>query len=389
MDMGASELLQQQQQQQEMLLRGRGGSAITEPMQRSVPSARLSQALLPAPSSTLQAGTPGMAPSALSSSMTAALDTVKSRIAAATHTVSTPGRAATPVALRIAGGNAAHAHGSESLARAPVTGSHVPRTPLLDSAQHRPIDAGNHWEQGVRGDSPVAVAEPLWTPKAREGIDRAGVFKPLNGHRDRDVPGITSQASQASRSGRVQFSGASPSLSALATPQASDARGAAGQLPPRVASYQPSSKLPKELSEPLKLMQQLAVQRPPHELTPRETAKPALLTVPSPRDPAAAPPRSAMRGTPAAAAASPSVSAGLPSASRRSAGGGSLSGGAVQPLGSAYDSMRSSAGSAGTFAGMGEATGVQLASDAVGRPLLSTAVVVDPAQARRAARRYG
>ena len=385
MDMGASELLQQQQQQQEMLLRGRGGSAITEPMQRPVPSARPSQAVLHAPSG----GTPGMAPSALSSSMTTALDTVKSKVAAATHTVSTPGRAATPVALRIAGGSAAHAHGaSELLPRAPLMGSHVPRTPLLDSA-HRAVDAGNHWEQGARGDSLVSASEPGRTPIAREAIDRAGVFKPLNGHHDRDVPGLASQASQASRSGRVQLSAASPSLSASAAPQAADGRGAAGhwQLPPRVSSYQPSTKLPKELSEPLKLMQQLAVQRPPHELTPRETAKPALLTVPSPRDPAAAPPRSAMRGTPTAAA-SPSVSAGLPSASRRSAGGGG-SLGAVQPLGSAYDSMRSSAGSAGTFAGMGEATGVRLASDAAGRPLLSPAVVVDPVQARRAARRYG
>lgn len=358
--MGASELLQLQQQHlpSNQLPPLISGAAALPQRHSGAPTSEAGRAH-PPPLTKATAAAPVAVPASINSTIGSALGTVTSRVAAAAQVVSTPGRAATPVALRIAG-KGAHAqalHGrgdghagpapshsdgarasADRLLRAP---SPAAGTPLASAAEGATGGGGPGY--GFRGATPGSDAKlPAHGVPATPGAQRGG-----GGGEAGPGAGRGAAASGAPRSG----------------------------LPRPYAPLRAPSAATAEISEPLKLLQQLSSKRLLPDASPAVTAKPAL-TVPSPRP---SPPAASAGLVIPSPRPQATASAGLPSA----AGGRSAAGsrGSRSP----QDSMRSSAGSAATFGGTGGAGAVLTPGVGAHTPV----VAVDPVQAQRAARRYG
>ena len=245
-----------------------GASELARPESKPMPApSSTPKDIRNAPSSEVKAPHASVFPGSINSSISSALGTFTSRVAAVSHTVSTPGRAATPVALRIANGH----------------GNGLPLTAARGS------DSGGL--RNVERDQSTSLREPL---ASTPGIDRQQAFASDRlRHSSTNAHNEELRVSDKPNSDKKQRSGLPPVPTSKATPAT------------------------EELSEPLKLLQQLATQRNSGgaaltESGTRSTSKPAL-TMPSPRDyptPRSAPPKSVF--TPSS---TPRDSAGLPTSS--------------------------------------------------------------------------
>jgi hypothetical protein len=314
-----------------------------------------------APSAAAAAAAGAPPPTSISASIDAALGSVTAHVSEAARIVASPGRASTPVALRIAGGAAAAGAAREPLLpviRPPGLGAaSVGKTASLPP-RHSPSGSGAGATSHYTGSS--ANAESLSEPMKllQSLVSRGGGAAPgsarsagvadsprsaaLGGQPTTIAsPGPGGAANTAHNTGK-------PPLSLPATPRDGSA-----------LSFAPSPHVHSTASSPRQ-----ASSASPSVAT---TSRGHVLQSSGPLSSVSTPRRSA------GSSAAPVVSRGHPSTSSSVRGG-------VQPvLGSSHSSMASSSSSAATFAG--------LASLPAGAPLF-TPVAVDSIQARRAAARY-